>query len=99
MHHKVIGENQRIRQVCPVELPSWLARTAYSPDSSTVSVTDMVTRAPTMSESNNPRMASGPANSHGPHDDVDVAWSTLGEYANRHEISVDGPRREYHHRF
>jgi effector-binding domain-containing protein len=44
-------------------------------------------------------MASGPANSHGPHDDVDVAWSTLGEYANRHEISVDGPRREYHHRF
>jgi DNA-binding transcriptional MerR regulator/effector-binding domain-containing protein len=33
---------------------------------------------------------------HGPHDDVDLAYSALGEYATRHEISVDGPLREYY---
>ena len=32
----------------------------------------------------------------GPHDDVDVAYSALGDYATRHEISVDGPLREYY---
>ncbi|WP_232374727.1 MerR family transcriptional regulator [Mycolicibacterium mengxianglii] len=36
---------------------------------------------------------------HGPHDDVDLAYSALGDYATRHEISVDGPLREYYHRF
>ena len=36
---------------------------------------------------------------HGPHDDVDIAYGALGEYATRHEISVDGPLREYYHRF
>lgn len=36
---------------------------------------------------------------HGPHDDVDLAYSALGEYATRHEVSVDGPLREYYHRF
>jgi DNA-binding transcriptional MerR regulator len=36
---------------------------------------------------------------HGLHDDVDLAYSTLGEYATRHEISVDGPLREYYPRF
>jgi DNA-binding transcriptional MerR regulator len=36
---------------------------------------------------------------HGPHDDVDLAYSALGEYATRHEISVDGPLREYYRRF
>jgi len=35
----------------------------------------------------------------GPHDDVDLAYSELGDYARRHEISVDGPLREYYHRF
>jgi hypothetical protein len=30
---------------------------------------------------------------HGPHD------SALGEYATRHEISVEGPLREYYDRF
>ena len=35
----------------------------------------------------------------GPHDDVDLAYSALGEYATRHEISVDGPLREYYPRF
>jgi DNA-binding transcriptional MerR regulator len=35
----------------------------------------------------------------GPHDDVDLAYSALGEYATRHEISVDGPLREYYLRF
>jgi DNA-binding transcriptional MerR regulator len=35
----------------------------------------------------------------GPHDDVDLAYSALGEYATRCEISVDGPLREYYHRF
>ena len=36
---------------------------------------------------------------HGPHDDVDLDYSALGEYATRHEISVDGPLREYYDRF
>ena len=35
----------------------------------------------------------------GPHDDVDLAYGALGEYATRHEISVDGPLREYYRRF
>ncbi|MGV0739390.1 MerR family transcriptional regulator [Mycobacterium syngnathidarum] len=35
----------------------------------------------------------------GPHDDVDLSYSALGEYANRHEISVEGPLREYYERF
>jgi effector-binding domain-containing protein len=35
----------------------------------------------------------------GPHDDVDLAYGALGEYATRHEISVDGPLREYYLRF
>jgi DNA-binding transcriptional MerR regulator len=35
----------------------------------------------------------------GSHDDVDLAYSALGEYATRHEISVDGPLREYYPRF
>lgn len=35
----------------------------------------------------------------GSHDDVDLAYSALGEYANRHEISVEGPLREYYERF
>ncbi|MCW2561053.1 MAG: MerR family DNA-binding transcriptional regulator [Mycobacterium sp.] len=35
----------------------------------------------------------------GPHDDVDLAYGALGEYATRHEISVDGPLREYYPRF
>ena len=35
----------------------------------------------------------------GPHDDVDVHYSVLGEYATRHEISVEGPLREYYDRF
>lgn len=35
----------------------------------------------------------------GPHDDVDLAYTELGDYARRHEISVDGPLREYYHRF
>jgi DNA-binding transcriptional MerR regulator len=36
---------------------------------------------------------------HGPHDDVDLDYSALGEYATRHEISVEGPLREYYDRF
>ncbi|WP_029373861.1 MerR family transcriptional regulator [Mycobacterium sp. UM_WWY] len=32
----------------------------------------------------------------GPHDDVDLAYSALGEHATRHEISVEGPLREYY---
>ncbi|MDT5102952.1 MAG: hypothetical protein QOI25_465, partial [Mycobacterium sp.] len=36
---------------------------------------------------------------HGPHDDVDLAYGALGDYATRHEISVDGPLREYYLRF
>jgi DNA-binding transcriptional MerR regulator len=35
----------------------------------------------------------------GPHDDVDLAYSELGAYATHHEISVDGPLREYYERF
>lgn len=35
----------------------------------------------------------------GPHDDVDLAYGELGDYATRHEISVDGPLREYYPRF
>jgi hypothetical protein len=35
----------------------------------------------------------------GRHDDVDLAYSALGDYARRHEISVDGPLRDYYHRF
>jgi DNA-binding transcriptional MerR regulator len=35
----------------------------------------------------------------GPHDDVDVAYSALGEYATRHELSVEAPLREYYQRF
>ncbi|ORA15554.1 MerR family transcriptional regulator [Mycobacterium asiaticum] len=36
---------------------------------------------------------------HGPHDDVDLAYSALGAYATRHEISIEGPLREYYDRF
>lgn len=36
---------------------------------------------------------------HGAHDDVDLAYSALGEYATRHEISVEAPLREYYERF
>jgi DNA-binding transcriptional MerR regulator len=36
---------------------------------------------------------------HGPHDDIDLDYSALGEYATRHEISVEGPLREYYDRF
>jgi DNA-binding transcriptional MerR regulator/effector-binding domain-containing protein len=36
---------------------------------------------------------------HGPHDDVDLDYSELGEYATCHEISVEGPLREYYERF
>jgi DNA-binding transcriptional MerR regulator len=32
----------------------------------------------------------------GPHDDVDLAYSELGSYATRHEISVEAPLREYY---
>ncbi|AYE97326.1 MerR family transcriptional regulator [Mycobacterium paragordonae] len=35
----------------------------------------------------------------GPHDDVDIHYSALGEYATRHEISIEGPLREYYDRF
>ena len=35
----------------------------------------------------------------GPHDDVDLAYSELGNYATRHEISVEAPLREYYDRF
>ena len=35
----------------------------------------------------------------GPHDDVDFAYSALGDYATRHEISVEGPLREYYEKF
>jgi DNA-binding transcriptional MerR regulator/effector-binding domain-containing protein len=35
----------------------------------------------------------------GPHDDVDLAYSELGEYATRHELSVEAPLREYYERF
>jgi effector-binding domain-containing protein len=33
---------------------------------------------------------------HGPLDDVDLTYSQLGSYATSHEISVDGPLREYY---
>ena len=33
---------------------------------------------------------------HGSLDDVDLTYSELGAYATRHEISVDGPLREYY---
>lgn len=36
---------------------------------------------------------------HGPHDDVDLDYSALGEYATRHEISIEGSLREYYDRF
>jgi DNA-binding transcriptional MerR regulator len=35
----------------------------------------------------------------GPHDDVDLTYSELGQYATRHEISVEAPLREYYERF
>lgn len=35
----------------------------------------------------------------GPHGDVDLAYSELGQYARQHEIRMDGPLREYYHRF
>jgi DNA-binding transcriptional MerR regulator len=38
-------------------------------------------------------------NHRGPHDDVDLAYSALGEYATQREISVEGPLREYYERF
>lgn len=36
---------------------------------------------------------------HGPHDDVDLAYSELGDYATQHEISIEAPLREYYRRF
>ena len=33
---------------------------------------------------------------HGPHDDVDLVYSQLGDYATQHEISVEAPLREYY---
>jgi DNA-binding transcriptional MerR regulator len=33
---------------------------------------------------------------HGPLTDVDLTYGKLGDYATRHEISVDGPVREYY---
>ncbi|MGV0807799.1 MerR family transcriptional regulator [Mycolicibacterium setense] len=38
-------------------------------------------------------------NHRGSHDDVDLAYSALGEYATSREISVEGPLREYYERF
>jgi DNA-binding transcriptional MerR regulator len=35
----------------------------------------------------------------GSHDDVDLAYSALGEYATTHEISLEAPLREYYERF
>ncbi|OBF20764.1 MerR family transcriptional regulator [Mycobacterium kubicae] len=35
----------------------------------------------------------------GPHDDVDLDYSALGEYATGHQISIDAPLREYYDRF
>jgi DNA-binding transcriptional MerR regulator len=35
----------------------------------------------------------------GSHDDVDLEYSALGEYATSGQISVDGPLREYYDRF
>lgn len=36
---------------------------------------------------------------HGSHDDVDLDYSALGEYATQHEISIQGPLREYYECF
>ena len=36
---------------------------------------------------------------HGPHDDVDLAYTALGQYALEHEISVAGPLQEYYVNF
>ena len=36
---------------------------------------------------------------HGPHDDVDLAYSALGQYALEREISATGPLREYYVNF
>ena len=36
---------------------------------------------------------------HGPHDDVDLAYTQLGDYATQHEISVEAPLREYYEVF
>ena len=33
---------------------------------------------------------------HGSLDDADLSYATLGSYATRHEISIDGPLREYY---
>jgi effector-binding domain-containing protein len=33
---------------------------------------------------------------HGPLANIDLAYAELGSYATRHEISVDGPLREYY---
>ena len=33
---------------------------------------------------------------YGPLDDIDLTYGALGSYATRHEISVDGPLREYY---
>lgn len=35
----------------------------------------------------------------GPHDDIDLHYSALGEYATSRQISVDGPLREYYDHF
>ena len=35
----------------------------------------------------------------GSHDHVDLAYGELGEYATRHELSVEAPLREYYERF
>lgn len=35
----------------------------------------------------------------GPHDDVDIAYSALGEYATSRQISVEGSLREYYDQF
>ena len=32
----------------------------------------------------------------GPLSDADLSYATLGSYATRHEISIDGPLREYY---
>jgi effector-binding domain-containing protein len=33
---------------------------------------------------------------HGSLSDADLSYATLGSYATRHEISIDGPLREYY---
>jgi len=33
---------------------------------------------------------------HGPLDDADLSYAKLGSYATAHEISIDGPLREYY---